>query len=547
MTRADRWLMPLVGLVVSAGVATVAWAVSAASWSPAAGLHLVVVAALVAVASGCSVAVTRRQQALSATSAAVLVAVALLPAPWVVLTTAAGVMVAKVLRQRQPHKIAFNVSKDVLGAAAGAAVACGLGWRPDLDAVDVAPEVWPRLLVALVAAAAVYAVTEEALVAPVVALATGRRWWQVAAADADLRTGLRLVDLVLAVVAVALVAVDGRLLAALPPSVLAVHSAYGWRIRDRAAWERLSAAIAELGDVDVDRVAAAGAVHASRLFGCDAEVDYPTPAGRRHAYAAAGELSQRGPASAPALEGTVLRLAGLDGPAWLRLGGGLAGPDRRRLAAFGQALAAALATAGRARHLTRLAYTDPLTGLANRRALLDLLDDDTRRGQLALGLVDLDGFKAVNDTHGHDIGDLVITACAHRLRTAVPDAAQVARLGGDEFAVLVDAGADVDECAALLLAALTAPLAVDDVDIAVGASIGWATGRTHTTASELLRAADTAMYQAKRSGSGVAYAPGALPDVAVADAAGEQRVTGPQPSAWRGCAITGRGETITGT
>ncbi|MEV0732395.1 GGDEF domain-containing protein [Polymorphospora sp. NPDC050346] len=519
--RADRWLMPLVGLVVSAAAVVVAWALVRAPWSPTSALlHVAFVAAMVAVAAGCTVTVARRQQQVSATSAAVVLAVAVLPAPWVVLTTAAGIGAAKALRQRDLRKVLFNTAKDTLASAAGAGAAWWLGWRPGLDTMDVDPGAWPRLLLALVAAAAAYAVVEEALVAPVVALATGRRWWQVTAADADLRTGLRLVDLVLGVGAVILIDLDGRLLAALPPTVLAVHSGYAWRIRareDRLAWRRLSDAVAELAGGDIDRVATVGAMRAAELVGAaEVEVDYPTPAGDRRVRAADGQISYRGPATGPALDGVELGLPGGATPAWLRLRrratATLTGRDRDLLAAYGRALAGALDAAGRVDQLGRLAYTDALTGLANRRRLVDvlaeLLADDARRRRVVVGLLDLDGFKQVNDTHGHDVGDQVITACAGRLLAAVPDAVVVARLGGDEFAlVLVDVD-QLDMVAREVLATLTAPLAVAGVPVTIGASLGWAAGTDHGILDELMRAADDAMYAAKAGGGGNAYAPG---------------------------------------
>ncbi len=155
----------------------------------------------------------------------------------------------------------------------------------------------------------------------------------------------------------------------------------------------------------------------------------------------------------------------------------------------------------------RAAVHDPLTGLANRRVLVDRLQAAASRqsGCTALLLIDLDGFKYVNDLHGHSFGDVVLTEVAERLSDAVkasPRAgwATLVRLGGDEFAVLL---ADVTDphqpgdLAEALLTALRPPLTRVDLPTPISASIGVATGPAKA-ASLLLRHADIAMYRAKR-------------------------------------------------
>ncbi len=165
----------------------------------------------------------------------------------------------------------------------------------------------------------------------------------------------------------------------------------------------------------------------------------------------------------------------------------------------------------------RASRTDALTGLANRVAL----EDATRRalaaaaGQAAEGpallLLDLDGFKDVNDSLGHAAGDAVLVQVADRLRTAVRPGDLVARLGGDEFAVL--APAPVDEAAATMLgktvlAALGSGgfTAGPEVGLDIGASIGISTAPAGgRDVGELLRHADLAMYEAKRARAGVSH------------------------------------------
>ncbi|GAA0244706.1 hypothetical protein GCM10010492_50020 [Saccharothrix mutabilis subsp. mutabilis] len=143
---------------------------------------------------------------------------------------------------------------------------------------------------------------------------------------------------------------------------------------------------------------------------------------------------------------------------------------------------------------------DELTGLISRSHFLELLDRElTRSHPVALLVVDLDGFKEVNDRGGHAVGDAHLRTAADRIRTAVAGTGAVARLGGDEFAVLV-AHHDNDDAVTLARTVLTA-LADATADDPMRASIGIATSAPAPEAGEtLLRDADIAMYAAKRDG-----------------------------------------------
>ena len=176
------------------------------------------------------------------------------------------------------------------------------------------------------------------------------------------------------------------------------------------------------------------------------------------------------------------------------------------LAAAGARMLLALREAQEAAESRRLSLTDEMTGLPNRRALLAAADERLRTGApTGFLLLDIDAFKDVNDSMGHTVGDEVLRVLAYRMRLAVGDEVLVARLGGDEFALL----ARTDDATRLIPLArsvrdtLSEPMRVDDITLAITASIGIALARSTDSSTELLRRADIAMYEAKASPAGV--------------------------------------------
>lgn len=164
-----------------------------------------------------------------------------------------------------------------------------------------------------------------------------------------------------------------------------------------------------------------------------------------------------------------------------------------------------------ARHLAHEASHDQLTALANRGRALERIEDalgrSSRTGAMVgLLYVDLDNFKTVNDTFGHESGDAVLRHCAAQLRSRVRAGDTVGRLGGDEFVVLVESIASESalvDLAERLVRALGEPIPVGRRQMSVGASIGIAISRGGTTdASTLLNEADIAVYRAKSAGRG---------------------------------------------
>ncbi|MEO5586188.1 MAG: bifunctional diguanylate cyclase/phosphodiesterase [Novosphingobium sp.] len=156
--------------------------------------------------------------------------------------------------------------------------------------------------------------------------------------------------------------------------------------------------------------------------------------------------------------------------------------------------------------LETLGLTDSLSLLPNRRALhLDIERQASAGEETALALIDLDGFKQVNDLYGHFVGDHLIKDCAVLLGEVCGQEARVYRLGGDEFAVFVTgpiAGNILEGICHKLLIRLTLPFHIEGRAIIVGASIGLArkSSKNRTSSSELLRQTDVAMYASKRAG-----------------------------------------------
>jgi diguanylate cyclase (GGDEF)-like protein/PAS domain S-box-containing protein len=155
--------------------------------------------------------------------------------------------------------------------------------------------------------------------------------------------------------------------------------------------------------------------------------------------------------------------------------------------------------------LTHRAMHDPLTGLPNRIVLLDRLEHAltyARRERRNVGVLflDLDDFKSVNDTHGHDVGDELLRQVAERLREVSRSCDTVVRLGGDEFVVLCEGSGTAEGLRAFadrLTEALARPYPVADLELCTTASVGVATG-DGPDAATLLRRADAAMYRRKQ-------------------------------------------------
>jgi diguanylate cyclase (GGDEF)-like protein/PAS domain S-box-containing protein len=159
--------------------------------------------------------------------------------------------------------------------------------------------------------------------------------------------------------------------------------------------------------------------------------------------------------------------------------------------------------------LYELVNHDPLTGLPNRRLLNELLEHAIKRAErestkIALLFVDLDRFKNINDTLGHQVGDKLLKKAAQRLSASVRDSDTIARLGGDEFVVMMEFMGDIEDPATVakkIISGIQDEFVIDNYELFIGASIGISIfpedGRT---ADDLIKAADIAMYQVKNEG-----------------------------------------------
>ena len=213
--------------------------------------------------------------------------------------------------------------------------------------------------------------------------------------------------------------------------------------------------------------------------------------------------------------------------------------DHSNSRAMGLAVLSSIERKAYERSLFRAANHDELTGLPNRRMFLEYLKRCLIRASVwkrteAILFLDLNGFKRVNDTLGHDAGDLVLEQCATRLKLSLRPSDMLARFGGDEFVVHLDASAHVTrevcvEVAKRISQLFEEPILVDGKPIALGISVGVAMYPDHgKDSAELIQNADMAMYIAKRDGTSFAFAseppPRPLPQLATGTD-GQRRAT----------------------
>jgi diguanylate cyclase len=528
----NQRLMLLVGLVVVLSIPVLIATALDLSASPQPHYAFrILVCCLIAAANFVGVVVRIRASTvkLSAASAAALMATTVVPFSWIVLGLATGILLYGLRSRLPPMKVAFNVAKESLIGATASGVMFALG-APPVEPTSLAASL-PRHLAVMPVAALAYAVVDEILFFPVIAVATGTSVRRRFLEHWDVRLVSRIAGLAMGIAAAVVITIDQWLLLALPPLLYALHLMSASRLRsreEREAWQRLARSTDELNAVDLDGVLHTAVIRAAELFSAD-EVEIETGGGVHQARLVRGDeagVGYDGPRDmAPSARGTVIPVA-LEshdgnteiGVLRLRFRGkvGLTEREQYTLRTFAAALCTAIRNASAFAETQRLAADharaasqDPLTKLANRRRLEEYATEvlgRPARGVTALMLLDLNRFKEVNDTLGHSAGDRVLVEIAARLEATATPGDLVARFGGDEFAILfteLPAPPVAMPRAQTALASIAAPMELDGMRISVEATAGIAIADGSADITELLRRADVAMYQAKKNGQQV--------------------------------------------
>ena len=523
--EAGKRLYVLVGLVsvsaavlISASIRQLGPQLESLSWL------LLIVTTLVVVTASLRTQVRIRSVTLSLTTTeiGVLVGLAVLPPEAVIVCTAAGGIITNVLSRKAYIKALFNTARLTLAASAAAGVAMLQSGFDDGAS-------GPAFALTFLLAAIALIIVDNLLGATVVAVAGHTSPRQLLLHQWDIRVTALGAIILMALIGTVIVRLDQRFIVAVPILAWSLSIAYSNRMRarsERDAWQKLAQSTDELNAVDLDGVLHGAVTRAAELFSADdvdIEIHFGTAAPRLVRGGTDGITYDGDPTGAPQHPGKVIpaALEGHDGGPdigilRLRFRGPVQLSEREdyTLHTFASALCTAIRNAAAYTELARLADQhahdakhDPLTGLANRRRLQDEGEEllgGRPKGITALLLIDLNHFKEVNDTLGHAAGDRVLVEVARRLETAAGEEALVARLGGDEFAVLMrglSAPAVAAHRAQAMLATLTGPIELDGMRISVEASIGIATAPSRGGMVELMRRADIAMYQAKRSGA----------------------------------------------
>jgi diguanylate cyclase (GGDEF)-like protein len=467
------------------------------------------------------------------------VAGAFLLPPAVAAALAGAGMLVDELRGRSPlPRLVFNVAGTVLCVGAAAVEANVLG----VAGASLGQENWTHV-VAFFCVVLTYYLVNTLPVVTITAIASGGSFWGLLSTNLRYSAPAELaVGVVGGLVAHEWVRGPAWVLAGLSPAVISQLAFRSIRAHHRKA-QQISA-LDKLGRAlsaafTLEEVFGAAASHlrgAGTVAGCFVElVDPPInladgvavdPAGRKIAAELAGRVRATGQpvwfGAGEQLDAqTTTRRTWLGLP--LSASGASAGcfgivaeradafdsGDREYFSLVAERITVALENARRAAALTRLAFEDTLTGLPNRALLLDRLEHalvrGARRGQSAAVLfIDLDNFKLVNDSLGHEAGDRLLQQVALRLRGALRAEDTLARLGGDEFIVLLEeptSPADALAAADRLAEALQAPIELEGRPMAVQASIGVAvSGPGSDRPADLLRDADLALYRAKTDG-----------------------------------------------
>jgi diguanylate cyclase (GGDEF)-like protein len=467
------------------------------------------------------------------------IASALLLPPALAAALAGASMLVDELRGRSPlPRLVFNVACTILSVGAAALEAHALGVAGD----SLGDESWWRVG-AFFCIVLTYYLVNTLPVVTITALASGGSFWRLLATNARYSAPAELaVAVVGGLAAHEWVRGPAWVLVGLSPAVISQLALQSIGARNRktdqiSSLDRLGRSLSAV--FTVEEVFAAAATHlrsGGPVGGCFVELFDPPihladgaaagPDARRwasdlaHRAMTAGEpvwvVEPRRATSSPETTWLVLPLvqsgkaSGCFGIVSERANA-FNVDDRAYFGLVAERITVALENARRAAELSRMAFHDSLTGLPNRALLLDRLEHalvlrNRHQRPVAVLFVDLDNFKLVNDSLGHDAGDVLLQRVAERLQSAMRAGDTLARFGGDEFIVLLEEAADAAEALAVadrLASVLRVPIDVEGRSMVVDVSIGVAmSGSNHDRPSDLLRDADLALYRAKTGGKG---------------------------------------------
>jgi len=463
------------------------------------------------------------------TDSAILVTAAVLPLPWVIISVAGSIAVAKLVQRRPPIKLLFAVSKETIVAAVAGLIiySAHLPSAHTVQPMTTTGQLGHFPPIEMLAAAfAAMTVLDHVLSVPVMAISMNVPVLRMFRESLNRQLTLAFVRFTVALVALALFFFDARLLIAVPPLVLSLHFMHMNRLREQAerdAWHRLARATDALNEVDIDKVLLAAVNAGVAMFGAAwVEVEIQLPFARRTVFGdKSGLLAERPDPSRS--EGTPLVVA-LEGQrdtadiGELRLlftrPTVLGEREGFLLKTFAAALATAIRNATAYGMLTDVAdqhahdaQHDLLTGLANRRRLFEVgtaaLEQAGSGGTIALAAMDMRQFKEINDGLGYHCGDKVLMEIGRRISAAAGSDALVARQGSDEFAVLFTAlptPALAVHRARQILQAMEPDYELEGVPITLSLRAGLAVAPADVDMAELVRRASLALTEAKRTG-----------------------------------------------
>jgi diguanylate cyclase (GGDEF)-like protein len=507
---------PIAKLIAVAAVLGIASLITAViHWSllgwhfPVAASLCILALAVVGEIAEMPVALGARRLQVAWGEASLLIGLAFLPLPLMVLLRTTAVLVEQLYHRRDIRRTIFNTLSTPLAVYPAVMV-----FELVTSAFGVAPgspASWPMLAAAGFTSAALNC----AWVAGAISATSGNSW--LSATRTTMSSALFVTFLGTMSITVAVLAAwryDRTALFILPAFLAVLWQTNARRMQkvtERDALGRLAAASAAIAALSLSEMTEEVRRRASDLFGArDVHLtllDAPTYGGFRR--------------SDPAVcaDGIEVALVGREGDLGsltldLDQSGGLNKQEQDVLTTFANTTAAALETVLAHAAQLHAAQHDTLTGLPNRALLADEADRiltaaKAGGGRCALIMLDLDGFKNVNDTLGHAAGDRLLVEIGSRLGQSVRASDCVARLGGDEFVVLLDrldSDVDAGRLAATLVERVSVPVTIDGLRLAVEASAGVALFPEHgSTIESLLRCADVAMYDAKRRGDSVVH------------------------------------------